>query len=389
MYQKTAIIIFLLVINFSSIWASDITDNIEINEQLDEVYYECLDGNYKLAVEIGHRLTTKYRDEPLPWVFLSTVYMYMLRSYWDFPVDSQYSQLVAKFYEVSDQALDVCNNYPEQNSHLFFCKGTILGTQALVHLQNKDWIKSYTNGKKGVATLKQAIELDPTNYDPYLGLGMFEYYCARLTGTVKILAWIIGFRGDEEKGINYVKQVLDKGHYAKGPAEVFLTFVYISNPETIIQGLEMAQILRKKYPHNFLYVDYLLRCIRQFTPEQSQLGIKIISEDIKTPDWRENLRINVPYDLDIVDYELARLLIKNNQLEAAQSLLESLVSKRNNWDSLSSQIELLLLSVYKQNGCSEKAELTYDHIVQSKPIDNSRKKAHQILSSPLRKPTGH
>ncbi|MBN2382717.1 hypothetical protein JXQ70_07530 [bacterium] len=352
------------------------TDSVRV--QLDQIYHDCMDSQYENAIAVAEKLIGLYPDEPLPRFFLSTVYMYMLRSYWNLPVDGRYREIRDTFHRVSDQTVAVCERHQTDRALATYCQGAVLGTQALVYLQDKEWIKAYHRGKEGVALLEKTVELDPQNYDAYLGLGMFEYYCASLRGTIKILAWLVGFRGDKEKGLEYVERARLHGTYAEGPAQVFMAAAFLNDEEKLLDGLAIARDLRTQYPHNYLYIDYIVRGVRKLPLAQTDLGIELIEHVVKTPGWREQVKLDLPYDLDIVDYELARLLIKQNRSEEARVLLEELSQRRNEWNNLSVRIDLLLLSIYKQTDEDQKAEYLYRKIQNRAPIEDSLEQARLI-----------
>ncbi len=138
----------------------------------------------------------------------------MLRSYWDFPADNQYAIYKRKFSSAAVDAKKACDEYPAQNAMIYFLRGMVLGEEGMVHLQDKEYLDSYSKGKSAVAALEKSLEIDPTSYDAYLGLGLFEYYCSKFTGAIKILAWLIGFKGNSEKGLEYVTKAMTHGKYS-------------------------------------------------------------------------------------------------------------------------------------------------------------------------------
>ncbi|MFC1851699.1 hypothetical protein ACFL27_16030, partial [candidate division CSSED10-310 bacterium] len=346
---------------------------------VEKIYFECLNGDYKQAIQDNKELIRLCPQEPLPRFFLATIYMYLLRSYWDYPKDKRFVLIKSEFENLIKEGLKVCDNYPNQNANVYFCKGGILGTAGLIDLQAKNWLKAYLKGQKAIAALNKALELNPEQYDAYLGLGIFEYYCARLTGTVRILAWIVGFTGDKDKGLEYMKKAMKKGKYSNGPAKVFLAGAYLAYENEILKSIALTKELRAKYPGNILYIDYVVRAAKKLPEHQVDLGIEWINNLIKIPHWKDLVNLTVPFDLDTIDFELACLFQKKGDYVQALSLLEALAANRKLWNDLTAQIHLKLLQLYKKSGNLAAAKKISEQMLDHTSINRSPKKARLFI----------
>ena len=350
-----------------------------VHERITRISTETLNTEYEKAILHTYELIDLYPHEPLPRFILSSIYMYMLRSYWDFPTDGNYALYKEKFKDAAAEAKKVCDAYPVQDAMVNYVRGMVLGAEGMVHLQDGEWPDSYSLGKSAVASLEKSLELDPENYDAYLGLGMFEYYCSKLTGMVKILAWIVGFSGDSEKGIDYVTKAMKYGRYAEGPAKVFLAFALIEFENKLDQGVEIARTLRRQYPRNYVFIEYLLRAAKKLPDERASEGIQWIESYVKTPDWRKGVILFAPYNLDAVDQVQASLYMKQGDYAAARVLLEPLARRYASPSAFSTEVNLALLLIYKKTENHAKAEQLYSVIMNNKSINNSHAKAREIL----------
>ena len=188
--MKKAILAILLVLALGQeASANSFRQDGSAHELITRISGETLNTEYEKAILHTHELIDQYPREPFPRFILSSIYMYMLRSYWDYPADRNYAIYKKKFKDASADARKVCDEYPVQDAMVHYVSGMVLGAEGMVHLQDGEWLDSYNLGKSAVASLEKSLELDPENYDAYLGLGMFEYYCSKLTGVVKILAY--------------------------------------------------------------------------------------------------------------------------------------------------------------------------------------------------------
>ena len=379
--KKAFLAIFFIIALAHVAFAANFEEDRYVQDLVARISHETLNSEYDKAISRTHDLISKYPKEPFPRFLLTTIYMYILRSYWDFPADEKYEIYKRKFSSAAADAKKACDGDPVQNATIHFLRGMILGAEGMVHLQDKEWLDSYSKGKSAVAALEKSLEIDPTNYDAYLGLGMFEYYCSKLTGTMKILAWLIGFRGDSEKGIQYVSKAMTHGKYAEGPAKVFLAYAYIHFEDRLDEGVELAKTLRTRYPRNFTFIEYFLRAARKLPPERAADGLRWIDTYVRTPNWKDEVILFLPFNLEMVDYVEASLYLARNDYAAAGSLLEPVSACNHHVDEFSTEVNLALLYVYAKTANHDKARQIYSLIMNHKSINNSHSKAKDILRS--------
>ena len=379
--KKVFLAIFIILVLTQCAWAADFEEDRYVQDLVARISHETLNSEYDKAISRTEELINSYPKEPFPRFLLTTIYMYILRSYWDFPADERYGIYKKKFSVAAANARKACDEYPVQNATIYFLRGMTFGVEGMVHLQDKEYLDSYSKGKSAVAALEKSLEIDPTNYDAYLGLGMFEYYCSKLTGAVKILAWLIGFSGNNEKGLEYVTKAMTQGKYAEGAAKVFLAFAYIQYEDKLDEGVELAKTLRAQYPRNFTFIEYILRAARKLPPERATEGLKWIDTYVRTPNWKDEVILFVPFNLEEVDYVQASLYLARNDYAAARNLLEPVSACNNHIDEFSTEVNLALLYVYAKTANQDKAREIYSLIMNHKSINNSHSKARDLLRS--------
>jgi tetratricopeptide (TPR) repeat protein len=374
-----AILVFL-VLTQSELAASFQKDPY-VQDLVVRISQETLNSEYDKAINRTQELIARYPKEPFPRFLLTTIYMYILRSYWDFPADERYGIYKKKFSVAAADARKACDEYPVQNDVIYFLRGMIFGVEGMVHLQDKEYLDSYSKGKSAVAALEKSLEIDPANYDAYLGLGMFEYYCSKLTGAVKILAWLVGFSGNTQKGIEYVTKAMNQGKYSEGPAKVFLAYAFIHYEDKLDEGVELAKSLRAQYPRNFTFIEYILRAARKLPPERATDGLKWIDTYVKTPNWKDEVILVVPFNIEEVDYVQASLYLARNDYAAAMNLLEPVSACSHHLDEFTTEVNLALLYAYAKTANHHKAREIYSLIMNHKSINNSHSKARDILKT--------
>ncbi|GEM_PF-1617155 len=377
--RKAFLAIFFFLALTQNAFAANFEGDRYVQELVTRISHETLNSEYEKAIAKAHELISLHPKEPFPRFLLSTIYMYILRSYWDFPADEKYEIYKRKFSSAAADAKKVCDEYPVQDATIYFLRGMVLGTEGMVHLQDKEYLDSYSKGKSAVAALEKSLQIDPTNNDAYLGLGMFEYYCSKLTGAIRILAWLIGFSGNSEKGLEYVTKAMTHGKYSEGAAKVFLAYAYIQFEDKVDEGVELARSLRARYPKNFTFIEYVLRAAGKLPPERATEGINWIETYVKTPNWKDQVILFVPFNIERVDYVEASLYLARNDYAAARNLLEPVSACNNHVDEFSTEVNLALLYVYAKTDNYDKAREIYSLIMNHKSINNSHSKAKDIL----------
>ena len=378
--KKAALAILFSLALTQNAWAANFEEDKRVQDWVARISDETLNSEYAKAILDTQELITSYPEEPFPRFLLTTIYMYVLRCYGEFPADKNYEIYKKKFLIAAADAEKACDEYRVQNATIYFLRGMVLGAEGMAHLQDEEFLDAYSKGKSAVAALEKSLEIDPTNYDAYLGLGMFEYYCSKLTGAVKILAWLVGFSGDSEKGIEYVRKSMIHGKYAEGPAEVFLAYAYIEYEDRLDEGIEIARILRAKYPRNYTFIEHILHAARKLPPERAADGLKWIDNYVKTPNWKNEVLLLVPFNLDEVDYVQANLYLERGEYAAARTLLEPLSERGDISEEFRAEVNLSLLYIYSKTENHDKARQIYSHILNHKSINNSHSKAKDIFS---------
>lgn len=142
-----------------------------------------------------------------------------------------------------------------------FVSGMALGTRGQWGLMRGHYVKAYFDGKKAMKHLKKVPKLDPDYHDVDLGLGVFDYQAARLSGTLAALSAIGGLRGDEKRGLAEIRSAVEHGKHARVQAAQMLTTIFILDKRDFQSALPVVQELRRDFPESvyFLSLEILAR----------------------------------------------------------------------------------------------------------------------------------
>ena len=140
--------------------------------------------------------------------------------------------------------------------------GALYGLRALFAMRNRNWVTAYFSGRKAIKNLERSLELDPTYYDAYFGLGIYQYFAGTLPSVIKMLAKIVAIKGDPQQGVAQLNLAREKATFTSDSAKLILIEVQNTrgspfyNPQ---QSLTFIRELRAKYPNNPLmrYVEVI------------------------------------------------------------------------------------------------------------------------------------
>jgi hypothetical protein len=136
-----------------------------------------------------------------------------------------------------------------------FYQGAALGFQARNFAANKQYGSAIPKARRGVRHLRKAIQLNPEFEDAYLGLGMYDYFMARIPAAAKPFAFLaMGDWGNRKRGLEALHRTAEKGSAAKMEARSILAMIYINKKEQNWEkAAELLEPLMHRYPGNPRY----------------------------------------------------------------------------------------------------------------------------------------
>jgi tetratricopeptide (TPR) repeat protein len=110
-------------------------------------------------------------------------------------------------------------------------------------------------GKRMRSHLLQALELDPSLTDAYLGIGIYNYFIDTLPGIVKFLSMFIMLPGGSRtEGLRQLQLCAEKGELAKAEAEFYLAKDYTrANEKQYEKSMQLFGELHQGFPNNPLW----------------------------------------------------------------------------------------------------------------------------------------
>ncbi len=112
------------------------------------------------------------------------------------------------------------------------------------------------DGKRIKESLERALALDPSLQDAYFGIGLYRYYADLAPTVLKFFRWLLFLPGgDREQGLREMQQARERGTLLRGETDFQLHLIDIWYENRIDEALALLDDLRRRYPHNPLYLQ--------------------------------------------------------------------------------------------------------------------------------------
>jgi tetratricopeptide (TPR) repeat protein len=186
-------------------------------------------------------------------------------TWWRIVIDLENTQYDDQFYDALEGVVEMCDSIldvrPDDVTAIFF-KGGAIGFEGRLRFHRDDWIAAANAGRKALPLVQRASELDPNNYDVYLGTGIYNYYADVIPNEYPVVKPLLLFipPGDRAKGIQQLTVASQKAKYANIETAYFLMQIYYSYEKDFGKALELAGNLHTRYPQNMLFHRYVGRC---------------------------------------------------------------------------------------------------------------------------------
>lgn len=231
-------------------------DSLTANKQVEDELQAGLRALYNLDYDGSRRhfqvVVDKAPGNPIgPYALTTTTWWELTNEF-----DEKNPALEKDFMAAADQTAKVARaaikqGDPTGEAHL--CLGGALGLKSRWEAIQGHWFKAYRDGKTAYNAQARAIEINPEMYDAYLGVGIFHYYTATLPSVVKVLARLMIARGDKQRGLQEIKSAMEKGHFSRTPAKLFLIGIYVNNEKDFVSARALLKEARQEFPRSSFF----------------------------------------------------------------------------------------------------------------------------------------
>ncbi len=370
--KRCLCIFFLIILNYSILFAQNSRVDELVNQGIDLVYnmkFEEADIKFDEMIRINPENAQGY-------FFKSGNY------FWWFSINIQNDEIGEKFKEFSFQAVKIAKKMLDKNENdidALFYLGGAYGNLGRYYGMTNSWLKAYWYGKKGKNYLKKVIKRNNEYYDAYLGLGIYHYYADIMPKFVKAISFLLGIEGNRDKGLKELQLAVSKGNYTKAEAMMFLGDIYLDFEKNYKKAISLFKDLSNKYPNNPSFKLSLGKCYLNL--KKHEPAIEVFKNALNLKACKK-----YPYFKNFIYYYLgAAYFGQNNFEEALAAYLEIFSTSKLNEENKSwvypwsiynaGECYAILDSVKKSRNCYQR--------IKKKDSKNAFKAAQERLKHPL------
>lgn len=231
-----------LSVSFPSIQQKDSYLQERIKTGIDAMYAM----RYAEATRAFDDIIVKYPNEPTGYFFRSQIHL------WKFLFD--YSEADYRlFLQTCDKAIAVAETSLKQHPDNTFAQtivGAVYGFRAMANFRAENFVKATLDGRSCYNYLNEVVKKNPSEFDVYLGMGMFHFGVAAMPSVVRTAANFAGLKGNLEGGLAEIRMAAEKSLWARNDASMFLAMINAYYKRDFTQGLRYLNDLTARYPTN-------------------------------------------------------------------------------------------------------------------------------------------
>ena len=272
------------------------------------------------AEKTFNSLIQRYPNDPRGYHYEASIY------FWNY-LNSQDKKSYNDFVAYSDTAIDKAKAMLDKNPknlEILYVIGADYSYRTLIFVKAEKFLDAVWASKKSESYLGQALAIDSSFYDAYLGLGLYYFGVGQIPSTFRWALNLAGIHGDQKLGLKYIKKAATYGNLTRVEAEYFYSQILSDYKFEYEQASHYLQNLTARYPGNILfsYSNAVLDIKRRRLNEAE----KILSKVIASKD--ENFRQIIAFS----NFLMGDVNFKKNQFEEAKDYYSTFLSSASNKD---------------------------------------------------------
>ncbi len=139
------------------------------------------------------------------------------------------------------------------DSYTYFYLGGALGFKGRFELAQQNWFSAATLAWEAIQALNTCLKMDPENKDVLLGLGLYDYYTAKLSGVLKWLTYFFLHKGSKQEGLQKLHRAAEEAVYSSIESKSMLIHIYMYMEEDYSKALPLVLDLASRFEKNPRY----------------------------------------------------------------------------------------------------------------------------------------
>jgi tetratricopeptide (TPR) repeat protein len=290
-----------------------------------------------------------------------------------------------EFEECIQKAIQLSERRIEKNSddtQALYTLGVSYGLRANYNfLVNKAWFDALRDATKARKLHNKVSELDPSIVDARLVQGAHDYVVGSLPWHIKLLGFLVGFRGDKEGGIRTVELVAQKGKVNRFDAQILLCAVYRREREPA-KAVPLLENLIERFPRNYLFRFELAQMYSDLGNKTNALAAVQKIEELKAANTSGYSRL----PKEKIYYSRGTIQFWYNDLDQALDNMRKVTAQAEELDLNTATFAWLRLGqIYDLKGARELAVKAYQQAINLAPTSDAAKLSRDYLSAPYRR----
>lgn len=290
-----------------------------------------------------------------------------------------------QFFSAIQRSMDLSQarlNKDPRDTHALYTLGVAHGLRANYNfLVRKAYMDSLRDATAARRLHNKVTDLDPSNVDARLVQGVHEYVVGSLPWHIRMLGFLVGFRGDKERGIQILEEVARKGRLNDVDAEVLLCAIY-RRERSAAKAVPLLQDLIRRFPRNYLLRLELAQMYSDLGDKQQALGVLAEMERLRAEGAPGYARL----PLEKILFARGVIQFWYNDLDEAIENLKRVTAKAEQLDLNTESFAWLRLGqAYDLTGRRELALDAYRMLQKRAPGSDAANQARAYLSSPYQR----
>jgi tetratricopeptide (TPR) repeat protein len=247
--------------------------------------------------------------------------------------------------------------------------GVMAGYEASVA---RKFFSAMRNGSRCVDAHEKALKLKPDYYDAYLSIGVYDYIAGSLPFGYKLMATMVGVRGNKKRGITRLQTIIEKNALTADDSRILLVAIF-RNERRFDDALALLEQLSSKYPRSYLLK--LERASTLVTLNRPDEAYAIFESLLKDP--------VAASAIDLIHYQYAEALARNKEYKRAAAEFTAVYQVEGGDANLSTVSRLRSAQMYDLAGERQEAITQYKVVLARPNVYDTRQQAERGLSRPF------
>jgi hypothetical protein len=247
--------------------------------------------------------------------------------------------------------------------------GVMAGYEASVA---RKFFSAMRNGSRCVEAHEKTLKIRPDYYDAYLSIGVYDYIAGSLPFGYRIMATMVGVRGNKKRGIGRLQSIIDNNAQTADDARILLVAI-LRNENRYDEALAVLDQLCSKYPRSYLLK--LERASALVTLKRLDEAYAVFDGLLKDP-VAASAR-------DLIHYQYAEALARNLEHKRAAAEFTAVCQIDKGDPSLATVSRLRAAQMCDLAGNRQEAIAHYREVLARPNVYDTKQQAERGLNRPF------